>query len=107
MLKKNMTVRPAAWREAHIRSLRRVDAVALAATIVLTQLMRFGLEEGSLPFGGVPVPYWLVGIVLGTAWWAWLELRGARDVRLIGYGVEESRQVVSATLVFLDRKSVV
>ncbi|MFI7583273.1 sugar transferase [Kocuria sp. M1N1S27] len=100
MLKRNLTVRSATWRAIHIRSLRRVDAVALATTIVLTQLLRFGLEEGSLPFGGVPVPYWLVGAVLGTAWWAWLDLRGARDVRLIGYGMEESRQVVSATLVF-------
>ena len=40
-----------------------------------------------------------MGLLLGAAWWTWLELRGARDVRLIGYGVEESRQVVSATLV--------
>ncbi|MEX5301203.1 sugar transferase [Kocuria sabuli] len=95
-----MTVRPAAWRDTHIRSLRRVDAAALAATLALTQLVRFGLEPEVLQFGGLTVPYWLVGALLGLAWWGWLDLRGARDVRLIGYSVEENRQVVSATLVF-------
>ena len=99
MLKKNMSVRPAAWRDTHISSLRRVDAAALAATLVLTQLLRFGFEQEALRLGQLTMPYWLVGAVLGATWWGWLELRGARDVRLIGYAVEENRQVVSATLV--------
>ncbi|MEX5294671.1 sugar transferase [Kocuria sp. CPCC 205268] len=106
VLKKNMSVRPAAWRETHIRSLRRVDALALAATLVLTQLLRFGLVQEALELGRLTVPYWLVGAVLGAAWWGWLELRGARDVRLIGYAVEENRQVVSATLVLFGAMAI-
>ena len=65
MLKKNMSVRPAAWRDTHIRSLRRVDAAALAATLVLTQLVRFGFEQEALRLGQLTMPYWLVGAVLG------------------------------------------
>ncbi len=106
MLKRNMSVRPAAWRDTHIRSLRHVDAAALATTLVLTQLARFGFEHADLPVAGLTVPYWLVGAALGVTWWAWLGLRGARDVRLIGYSVDENRQVVTATLVLFGAMAI-
>ncbi|PLC13214.1 polyprenyl glycosylphosphotransferase [Kocuria flava] len=99
MLKKNLSVRPAAWRERYIAAMRRADALAVAGALALTQLVRFGSGQDRLELGPVPVPYWAVGLVLAAAWWAFLELRGARDVRLIGYGTEEYRQVVSTTLV--------
>ncbi|MCM3687823.1 nucleoside-diphosphate sugar epimerase/dehydratase [Kocuria rosea] len=99
MLKRNIWISPAAWREDHIARLRRADAAALAAALLLTQLLRFGTDHGRLALGGLTVTYWLVGAVLGVAWWTWLELRGARDVRLTGHGIEEHRQVLSATLV--------
>ncbi|MFI7484308.1 sugar transferase [Kocuria sp. M1R5S2] len=106
MLKTTTRSRRAAWREDHAGRLRRADAAALITALGLTQLVRFGTGPGDLVLGGLAVPYWLVGLLLGAAWWGWLDLRGARDVRLIGSGVEENREVVSATLVLFGAVAV-
>lgn len=87
------------WRETYQRTLRIFDALGLAAALALSQLIRFGSGADFLPLESMPIPYWVVGVALGVVWWSWLELRGTRDVRLIGNGVEESKQVVTSTLV--------
>ncbi|WP_232817897.1 MULTISPECIES: sugar transferase [Kocuria] len=109
---KTPAVRPAAgggsddWRSRYVWSMRITDAVAIAATVLMAQLGRFGadgIRGGSdLVWGGVYVSYWFVGILLAVLWWTWLELRGTRAVRLIGYGMEESREVSSAVLIFFS-----
>ncbi|WP_348613960.1 sugar transferase [Kocuria rhizophila] len=86
------------WRENYQRSLRIYDAVALVAALLAAQALRFGWLQGLLQVDEVPIPYWLVGIMLGVGWWMWLELRGTREVRLIGNGVEEAKQLVTASL---------
>lgn len=77
-------MRPAARWDTHIRILRQVDAAALTTTLVLSQPVRFGLEQEPQLLGGYTVPYWPVDAARGLAWWAWLGPRGTRDVRLIG-----------------------
>lgn len=94
------------WRSRYVWSMRITDAAAIAATVLMAQLGRFGadgIRGGSdLAWGGVTVSYWFVGILLAVLWWTWLELRGTRAVRLIGYGMEESREVSSAVLIFFS-----
>ncbi|PLC13782.1 polyprenyl glycosylphosphotransferase [Kocuria flava] len=46
-------------------------------------------------------------MALAIVWWFHLELRGARDVRLIGYGMEETRQLVNSTLVLFGAIAIV
>ena len=87
------------WRKTYVRLMRTADAVALVVTLAATQLIRFQLENAGLSLGPVSVPYWAVGVVLALVWWMHLELSGTRDVRLIGYGLEETREVVGTTLV--------
>lgn len=94
------------WRSRYVWSMRIVDAVAIAVTVLMAQLGRFGadgIRGGSdLAWGSVTVSYWFVGILLAILWWTWLELRGTRAVRLIGYGMEESREVSAAVLIFFS-----
>nr|WP_276607349.1 sugar transferase [Kocuria sediminis] len=98
--------------------MRKTDAVMVTATVVATQLIRFGFEGETLPldeFGfdetlpveGLGLPYWLVGAALGICWWVWLELRGTRDIRLVGQGVEESRELINATLILFGAIAIV
>ena len=86
------------WRESYQRELRVYDAVALVIALAAAQALRFGRLQGLLQLDELPIPYWLVGVLLGLGWWVWLELRGTRGVRLIGNGAEEAKQVVTASL---------
>ncbi|MFC4902287.1 sugar transferase [Kocuria oceani] len=96
------------WRRQYVLRMRWSDALALLVAMVGTQLVRFQLENAGLHLGGdFSVPYWTVGIVLAITWWVHLELRGARDVRLIGHGLEETRQVVNSTLVLFSAVAIV
>lgn len=97
----------ALWREKYQNQLRLYDAAALVVALAGSQLVRFGGEPEALSLESFAVPYWLIGAVLAAAWWTWLELRGTREVRLIGYGVEEAKQVVSATLVLFGAIAIV
>lgn len=87
------------WRQKYQNRLRLADAITLAGAVTLSQLLRFGSSDGALPIESGPVPYWILGIALGIVWWTWLEVRDARSVRLIGNGMEENKQVVTASLI--------
>lgn len=97
------------WREDYVARLRWVDAVAILLTLLAAQLVRFGpsASGGGLELGALSIDYVLVGLALGITWWCWLELRGARAVRLIGYGMEEAREVFAATLTLFSAVAIV
>ncbi|WP_258300629.1 hypothetical protein [Kocuria rosea] len=82
------------WRSAYLTRMRWADGLALIVTLIGAHLLRFQLENAGLDLGPLSVPYWIVGIALALTWWMHLGARGARDVRLIGHGLEETRQVV-------------
>ena len=86
------------WRENYQRELRIYDAVSLLLAVAIAQALRFGWLQGLLQLEDLPIPYWLVGLLLAAGWWIWLELRGTREVRLIGNGAEEAKQLVTASL---------
>jgi len=91
--------RHVSWRHSYQQKLRLYDTVALLLAVSLAQALRFGWLQGLLHVDTLlPVPYWFVGLVLAVVWWGWLELRGTREVRLIGNGAEEAKQVVTASL---------
>ena len=92
------THRHLSWRESYQTELRIYDAVSLVIALAAAQALRFGWLQGLLQVDELPVPYWLVGVMLALVWWLWLELRGTRGVRLIGNGAEEAKQVVTASL---------
>ncbi|WP_241482856.1 sugar transferase [Kocuria rosea] len=107
MLKQTDMSRSASWQDNYVRTVRTTDATALALTVAAAQLIRFGFESGTLFVRGWGLPYWGVGVLLGLAWWAWLGLRGTRDIRLVGQGIEESKELVNATLVLFGAIAIV
>ncbi|WP_257879761.1 sugar transferase [Kocuria flava] len=123
MLKQTGFSRAATWRDKHRRTLRQMDAIMVVATVIVTQFLRFGFDGGSLllesrstlrgaggdliPWSSVHLPYWLIGVALGVAWWVWLDLRGTRETRLVGHGLLESKEVVNATLVLFGAIAIV
>ena len=58
------------WRESYQRELRLYDAVALVIALAAAQALRFGRLQGLLQLDELPIPYWLVGVLLGLGWWA-------------------------------------
>ncbi|MFI7579541.1 exopolysaccharide biosynthesis polyprenyl glycosylphosphotransferase [Kocuria kalidii] len=95
------------WRSAYLTRLRWADALAVVVALLGTQLLRFQLESAGLNLGPRSVPYAIVGIVLAFVWWMHLGLRGARDVRLIGHGLEETRQVVTSSLILFSAIAII
>ena len=77
----------------HVRTLTVIDAVAVSAAVGFGYLARF---QGQPAFGA-PISYALVSPVLIVIWLAALRLFHCYDDRVIGYGVEEYRRVVTAT----------
>ena len=64
------------WRESYQTELRIYDALSLVLALAAAQALRFGWLQGLLQVDVLPVPYWLVGLLLAVGWWLWLELRG-------------------------------
>ena len=63
------------WRESYQTELRIYDALSLVLALAAAQALRFGWLQGLLQVDVLPVPYWLVGLLLAVGWWLWLELR--------------------------------
>lgn len=107
MLQESKTIRSDTWRNNHVRLVRLVDAAVMALTVAAAQLIRFGFESSTLRIDGWWIPYWFVGVAIGATWWLWLDLRGTRDTRLVGHGIEESKEVVNTTLILFGAIAIV
>lgn len=82
----------------HWGRLMFTDLLCVTWTIVVAELLRFGLDAPSLDVGHIQTPYALVSTMLALAWWAALGLFGARETRILGYGPEEYKQVIVVSL---------
>lgn len=82
-----------ARQRAHIRGLMIVDLLALAAAMAVGYFGRFQDE----PAHGAPIPYAPTAVVLVLVWMVALRLCRCYDDKVIGYGAEEYRRVLSAS----------
>ncbi|GAA1176058.1 sugar transferase [Ornithinimicrobium humiphilum] len=85
------------YLDPYLRAVRLVDLGAVVLGVGAAQLLRFGVEERMLHSMYGTVSYLTVTIVLVVAWMLSLQLHKAYDGRLAGHGVQEYRQVFSAT----------
>ncbi|WP_138416435.1 sugar transferase [Sinomonas gamaensis] len=75
-----------------------VDLLCIIWATIGAQLARFGVSEQSLDIASHRAPYTLVSILIIGAWWAILGVWGSREERVLGYGPEEYKRVITSTL---------
>jgi exopolysaccharide biosynthesis polyprenyl glycosylphosphotransferase len=88
----------ASWLRTHRAKLVLVDLGCVTWATIGAQVLRFGGTNETLPVGDQQAPYALVSVLLIAAWWLMLGLWGSRESRVLGYGAEEYKRVISATL---------
>ncbi|WP_052207232.1 sugar transferase [Sinomonas humi] len=76
-----------------------IDLLCITWATVGAQIARFGSNDQSLDIGGNQrAPYTLISVLLIVTWWIVLGAGGTREERLLGYGPEEYRRVITSTL---------
>lgn len=88
------------YLRGHLRWLRATDLLVITLAVVLTTLLRFGVQPATV-IASDPTPrvsYWVLGATLVVAWIGMLHLMNAYDGRFSGHGVQEYRQVFHASL---------
>ena len=75
-----------------------VDLLCIAWATIGAQIARFGVNEQSLDIANHPAPYTLISILLIGTWWIFLGAWGSREERILGYGPEEYKRVITSTL---------
>jgi exopolysaccharide biosynthesis polyprenyl glycosylphosphotransferase len=83
-----------ALQRAYVRGLLALDTIVLGLAVVCGYLLRFGADEPR----GSGVLYLFVAPGLVLAWLASLKVLRCYDDRVLGYGADEYRRVVSASL---------
>lgn len=75
------------------------DAAAIAVSLGIAHLLRFGASAALLP--GPNVPYVLVAVFAVPVWLSVLALAGCYDRRILGVGSDEYRRVLNGGVHFL------
>jgi len=81
------------------------DAIVIASSVAVAQVLRFGIGSQQLVIPGlrtddILVAYTLVSIVIIIGWLFSLRVFGTRDYKIIGTGVVEYKRVGNATFAF-------
>ncbi|WP_353850586.1 sugar transferase [Solwaraspora sp. WMMA2056] len=83
-----------ARQRAYVRAIAALDMSILCTAVLAGYLVRFGTEEAT----GAALSYVLVTPCLLIAWLASLKLLRCYDDRVLGYGADEYRRVITASL---------
>ncbi|WP_326555118.1 sugar transferase [Micromonospora sp. NBC_01813] len=83
-----------ARQRAYVRAIAALDISILCAAVLAGYLVRFGTGEAA----GADLPYVLVTPCLMIAWLASLKVLRCYDDRVLGYGADEYRRVITASL---------
>jgi exopolysaccharide biosynthesis polyprenyl glycosylphosphotransferase len=84
----------------YLRWLRLSDLLVITFAVLVAQVARFGFADAALTAPHLPdgVTYALVSAGLVLGWMAMLHLHNAYDGRLTGHGIQEYRQVLTASM---------
>ncbi|WP_347403646.1 sugar transferase [Solwaraspora sp. WMMD406] len=83
-----------ARQRAYIRAIAALDFCILSVAVLAGYLVRFGTDQAT----GADLPYVLVTPLLMVAWLGSLKLLRCYDDRVLGYGADEYRRVITASL---------
>ena len=89
------------WGRKYRRILLAFDALVIIAVVTAAHLVRFGTEAVSITAASVELPYPVLSSAIAVAWLAALTVYRTRNVRVVGIGADEYKQVISATVTLL------
>lgn len=90
--------RAAAWQRKLPRRVATVDLVVILWSVIGAQILRFGVGGSPDLAGALDASYWTFTIALTLLWWLFLGFFRSRDLRVLGAGSEEYKQVVTSSL---------
>lgn len=95
--------RARAWQREYSRQLIATDFMAIAASVLLGQVLFVGVDaDVSIASSSWPsqldVSYPIVSLCLIALWMTSLHFFATRDVKIIGFGTDEYRRLVDCTL---------
>lgn len=85
------------WRQRHTRSLALVDAAAVLWAMSGALVLRFGTTQGQELITTAGEPYIAVTILVSAIWWVMLGFWGSRETKILGYGTDEYKRLLSAS----------
>ena len=95
------------WTRSYVRRLAVTDAGALAASLAIAQLVRFGTDPATLRSDSMMHSYTAVSTALFLAWFSALILFRSREPRVVSSGAEEYRRVVRASTTLFGTVAIV
>lgn len=99
---------PSKWCQFLPRLVGYVDALAIIAAMTTAQLVRFGPDShAQLTFVNFDPSYWMISVVLAIVWWLAIGSSGSRDIRVLGTGIDEYKDVTRATVYFFGGIAIV
>ncbi|MFJ7748566.1 sugar transferase [Arthrobacter sp. NPDC097144] len=75
-----------------------VDALVVIWATSGALIFRFGSADSSSLLSVDGKPYVAISVFLAAAWWAMLGIWGSRDPKVMGYGTEEFKRLLSASI---------
>lgn len=86
-------------RYTALGAIRAVDLVCVVWSTVGAQIARFGVKDPSFAIDSShDTPYASISALVIAAWWVMLGMSGSREPRILGYGAEEYKRVLTASL---------
>ncbi len=82
------------WPRRYALTLLAVDAVVIAASVLVANVVRFGTGATELVAGSPVLTYELLSMALWAGWLGLLALRSCYDERVLGVGPEEYKRIV-------------
>lgn len=86
------------WRQKYKLRLAVVDALVVIWATVGALIFRFGSTDGVSIVSVDGKPYVFVSVGLAAAWWSMLGMWGTRDPKVLGYGTEEFKRLLGASI---------
>jgi len=94
--------RPTDWRVVYARRIAITDTLAIIWVVFAVQLLRFGFDEapvsGLSSQAAVSAGYATISVLLVVSWSLMLGIFGSRNVRDLGTGFAEYKQIVDASV---------
>lgn len=89
------------WSQFLPKLIGFVDAFSIILAMATAQLVRFGPDShAQLVSSQFDPSYWMVSVVLTVVWWVSIGSSGSRNIRVLGTGIDEYKEVTRATIYF-------